>query len=102
MPKFKYKVRIEPLTPEAQKNWGSEYRFAVSFHKEYGDSLGWSRCYKTGEEVIRAFQRIKEEWEGYDCILGRQSDRVTMANLDFQSSTKGISKGDLFGQPRLL
>ena len=102
MAKFRYRVTIEPLSEKTRERWGEEYHFSVYLHKEYGDSLGRLACYKTKKDVLKAFQRIRKEWEGYDAILERQSDPVTWKTLLFESTVKEITKGDLFGQASLF
>ena len=102
MAKCRYRVTIDPIAEKTRENWGQEYRFSVYLHKEYGDSLGRLAFYKTKQDVLKAFQRIRKEWEGYDAILNRQSDPVTWKNLLFESTAKEITKGDLFGQASLF
>ena len=102
MPKKLYKVHIQPMSKEAKRNWGDDYRFSVSISKKYGDYQGLGTCCRSKEEVLRHFQTMKKVWEGYDSILCRLGDKVTMGNLDFSSFTKEITIGDLFGQPALF
>lgn len=103
MPKIKYRVKIERISKKAQQNWGPEYRFEVSMHKEYGNLSGEGRCCRSKEEIIAMWQRMRQQWEGFDGILNRRGDKVTMNNLLFSSCTKEITKEELvLGARRLL
>ena len=95
MSKPRYRVTIEPMSPEAQKNWGPEYRFSADFQKLYGDRYYQGGCFRSKEEILATFNRMRESWEGFDSILERPSDKVTMRNLEFRSSVNGITEADL-------
>ena len=102
MPKAKYRVKIERMSKKAQQNWGPEYRWHVSMQKEYGNLHGEGRCCRSKEEVMTLWQRMRRDWEGYDSILNRQGDKVTMNNLLFSSCTKEVTKEELVLSTRRL
>ena len=88
--KYKYTIRIELPC------WKG-YKYSVYYQKEYGDYSGGASGFKTKEDLLLFLREVIKEWEGYDYILGRKSDKVTPKNLHFESFTDEISKMELFG-----
>ena len=94
MPKIKYKIEIKP------PNWKG-YRYAIFYNKLYGDFHGGVTEFKTKEDLLAFAKKLFRRWEAYDFILGRMPDKVTPANLHFESFTDEITKMELFGNRTL-
>lgn len=98
-----YKVVIERLPPGCRA-YKEGYPYIANFRKLYGDIHSRGGPFRNRDEVLADFHRCREFWEGYDSILKRMGDRVTLGNLEFHSEVPElqIKKGDLFGQATLF
>jgi hypothetical protein len=92
----RYRITIERMSPEAQRNWGPDYHYMAGFWQQYGSSQGHGGGWRTKEEVREMFQKMRKLWEGEDDILGRQGDRLTPRNTDFHSDFPDITSLDSF------
>jgi hypothetical protein len=95
MSEKKYMIKIEC------PNWKG-YNYALFYAKQYGNQHGGATEAKSKPELIKEIRDIIKEWESFDSILGRMSDKVTRKNLDFQSFTDEVTIGDVFGNTSLL
>ena len=95
MSEKKYMIKIDPPA------WKG-YMYAILFSKQYGCMHGGASEAKTKEDLLQNIRNIIKDWESFDSILGRMSDKVTKQNLDFQSFTDEITIGDVFGNTSLF
>jgi hypothetical protein len=90
----KYSIHIEPPKWEG-------YKYALQYSKNYGNMSGGTTEFKTKQELLDFIKTLFLEWQQFDSLLGRQGDKVTPKNLDFESFTPDITKMELFGESRL-
>lgn len=92
---MKYKIHIE------KPHWDG-YKYALFYSKEYGDNSGGATEFKTKQKLLDFVKEQINQWEGYDSILGRISDKVTKGNIDFISFTDEINIAEIFGMETLF
>ena len=95
MKKYRYIIIIE------EPSWEG-YKYALQIDKKFGDCHGHWTHTKTKVDALKEIREMIESWEGYDSILGRNGDKVTMKNTFFQSFTPDITAHEaIFGTARL-
>lgn len=82
MPKPKYSVVIGPVGRARPEYWPN-CNYSVSFEKRYGNAHGHSTCVAAKTDILSLFAKMRKEWEGFDDILNRKSDPITLHNLEF-------------------
>lgn len=98
--RLKYSIDIHMMDSE---NW-TERGYPISVHtsKEYGNCLGGAGGVKTKEDAVQRIREAIEQWETYDSIVGRMSDKVTIKNTEFTCCFDDITLQDILkGQKRV-
>ena len=98
--KAKYTIHILKMRMD---NWTKDgYTVDVHLSKEYGNGQGSYGGAKTLEEAVERVRDVIGQWEEYDGILSRMSDKVTLKNTYFRSDFDDITLQDILkGQKRV-
>lgn len=97
MSKAKYSITIGEVGRAKPEYWpGCNY--SVSFRKHYGNSSGHSTCVVAKADILVLWEKMRKDWEGFDGILDRIGDKVTLRNLELRDSMRtGLTKEELLG-----
>ena len=87
--KAKYTIKITEMKYPIWLEKG--YTIDLNLSKEYGNCHGSFGGVKTEEEAIERVRDLIKQWEDYDGILSRISDKVTVKNTDFKSDFDDIT-----------
>lgn len=88
MQRKKYWVRVEPSAFPGEK-------YSVLYSKQYGNWHGGSAGVGNKEELFRLLRGIFEGWEGYDAMLQRNGDRVTLGNLELEILAPDVTPDEI-------
>ena len=94
---YKYTIRVTPMSEEGQKNWGPDYKYSVSMQQDFGSCSGYGACFRTKEEVVKAWQGMGFAKARYDGILGHEAERATLSNTFLHDFSGEFSLGEFFG-----
>ena len=81
-------------------NWEG-YKYGYSFSKNYGDFHGGYSEAKTKEDLLKKLRAIVHDWNGFDYIVHREANEVTMENVEFESFTTDITLAEILGNAAL-
>ena len=89
-----YSIKIEAPQWEG-------YKYSFNYSKNYGNMSGGCSEAKTKEELLERLRAIVRDWNGFDYIVHREADEVTLHNTQFSSFTPEISMAEVLGNSSL-